>query len=82
MVSADIVVDIFDTSTWNGSDFELLLDLAHKVIVPHALHQQQCKNHVQMAALMTKNNARDSRLSYQAAGISYIMRPFDVRPRR
>ena len=64
MASADVVVDLFDTLTWNGSDYEPLLDLVHKIIVPHVLHQQRCENHVQMAALTASNNAGEGRRSY------------------
>ena len=46
MASADVVVDLFDTSNSSGNDFEPLLDLIHKRIVPHALHQQRCENHM------------------------------------
>ena len=41
MGSADVVVDLFDTLTWSGNDYERLLDLVHKRIVTHPLHQQR-----------------------------------------
>ena len=77
MGSADVVVDLFDTSTWSGNDYERLLDLVHKRIVTHPLHQQRCESHVQMAALTASNNVGEGRRSDQAAGLSHIMRPFN-----
>ena len=77
MASADVVVDLFNTSTWNGSDYEPLLDLVHKIIVPHALHQQRCENFVQLAALVASNNTGEGRRSYRAAGLSCIVRSFN-----
>ena len=39
MAFADIVVDLFETSTWEGVDYAPLLNIIHAKIAPHAVHQ-------------------------------------------
>ena len=43
MSFADAVVILFDTTTWDGVDYKLLLNLVHKGIATHALHRHQCE---------------------------------------
>lgn len=64
-------------STWSGIDYKLLVDLIHKIISPHALHQQQCENHVQVAALTASSNVGEDRHSDRATALSYIMIRFN-----
>lgn len=56
MAFADTFVDLFGKSTWGDVDYNPFVDLVHRNTAPHALHQQQRKNHVQMARLTTSNN--------------------------
>ena len=77
MAFADDVVDLFDSETWSTVDYEPLVDLVHHKIAPHALHQQRCENHVQMAALTASNNVGEGRRSDRANALSYIMRAFN-----
>ena len=79
MAFAEEVVDLFDRSTWATHDYEPLLDLVHANIAPHALHQQRCENHVQMAALTASNNVGEGRRSDRAAALSYLMRDFNMK---
>ena len=58
------VVDLFDSETWSTVDYEPLVDLVHQKNAPHALHQQRCKKHLQMAALTASNNVGEGRRSY------------------
>ena len=60
----------FDTTTWDGVDYKLLVDLAHKNIAPRALYEQQCKHHAQMVALTASNNVVEGRRSDQVAAHS------------
>jgi hypothetical protein len=53
---ADIFVDLFGKSTWGDVGYDSFVDLVHRNTAPHALRQQQRKNHVQMARLTTSNN--------------------------
>ena len=53
MAFANQLVDLFDTSTWCGTDYEPLVDLIHGMVVPHAVHQQLAENYVQAAALVS-----------------------------
>ena len=77
MANADGTVDLFDEATWNGEKFEPLLDLVHQLIVIHALHQQRCENHVQLAALVASTNVGEDRRTWRAIILSCIMRIFN-----
>ena len=77
MADADQVVNLFDTSTWDDADYEPLVCLIHQKVVPHALHQQRCENHVQMAAYTASTNVREGRRTDRANALSYIVRAFN-----
>ena len=63
-----------DKSTWAGEDFEPLLNGVWQDIMPHAMHQQQCENFVQMAALIAKTLVGEARRTWQAIAVSTIIR--------
>ena len=77
MADADEVVNLFDKSTWDDADYEPLVCLIHQKVVPHALHQQRCENHVQMAAYTASTNVREGRRTDRANALSYIVRAFN-----
>ena len=77
MAFADVVVDLFETSTWEGVDYEPLLNITHAKIAPHAVYQERCKNYVQMAALTASNNVSEARCSNRSVAILFLMRDFN-----
>ena len=66
-------------TVWPGPtfDYEPLVDLIHQKITPHALHQQRCKNHVQMEALTANYNVGEGCRSNQVNALSYIMQDYN-----
>ena len=77
MAFANQLVDLFDTSTWCGTDYEPLVDLIHRMVVPHAVHQQLAKNYVQAAALVSSTNVEEGRRSNRVNAISYVVQGFN-----
>ena len=71
-------VDVFDVSTWDGIDYELLVDLVHQIIVPHAVHQQPRAKYVQSIDFVSSTNVNKDRQSNRVNGILYVMRDFSV----
>ena len=69
-------VDLFDQSTWDGVDYEPLVDLVHELIVPHAVHQQLAESYVQSAALVAQTNVDEDRRSNRVNALSYVVRDF------
>jgi hypothetical protein len=63
--------------TWDGVDYELLVNLVHNKIGSHALHQQLCKTHVQMVALIASTNVNESYRLNLPNVRSYIMCPLN-----
>ena len=63
MAVANQVVDLFDMSTWCGTDYEPLVDLIHNIVVPHPVHQQLAESYVQAAALVSSTNVEEDHLS-------------------
>ena len=69
--------DLFDKSTWQGVvDYAPIIDLVHKQIVIHPVHQQRCELHVQMAAYIASTNVGEVRRSCRALCLSSIFRPY------
>ncbi len=48
------VVDIYDSLTWDGIDFELILDIVYRQIAPHANHQQRMESGVKGIAVQSR----------------------------
>ena len=69
--------DLFDKSTWQGVvDYTPIIDLVHKQIAIHPVHQQRCELHVQMAAYVASTNVGEVRRSCRALCLSSIFRPY------
>ena len=69
--------DLFDKSTWKGvSDYTPIIDVVHKRIAIHPIHQQRCELHVQMAAFVASTNVGEVRRSCRAMCLSTIFRPY------
>ena len=77
MLRADKTADLFDETTWQGTNYTPLVDLVHGRIAIHGVHQQRCENHVQMSALVSSTNVIEARRSDRTEGLSYLMRPFN-----
>ena len=72
-----ILSGYFDKSTWEGvSDYTPIIDVVHKRIAIHPIHQQQCELHVQMAAFVASTNVGEVRRSCRAMCLSTIFRPY------
>ena len=54
-------VDFFDEDTWDGENYEAILDLIHEYIVPHAFNQQRIECFVQMINIMARSNVKGAR---------------------
>ena len=48
-----------------------------KALSAHAIHQQRCENHVQLAALVAATNVGEDRRTWRAIALSCIMRVFN-----
>jgi hypothetical protein len=61
MAEATNVVDIYDSSTWDGIDFEPILDIVHRQIEPHANHQQRTESGVKGIADQPRTGVGEDR---------------------
>ena len=77
MASAEKIVDLFNASTWCGVDYNPLVNLVHRQIALHPIHQQLVENHVQMAALVATTYVEEDRRTWRAMSLSKIMQPFN-----
>jgi hypothetical protein len=60
-LEAEDTVDFFDEDTWDGEDYEPILDHIHEYIVPHASHQQRVECLIQMINIMARTNVKGTR---------------------
>jgi len=60
-LEAEVTVDFFDEDTWDGEDYEAILDHIHEYIVPHASHQQRVECLIQMINIMARTNVKGTR---------------------
>ena len=79
MIFSDDVVDLFDSRTWSNVEYTPLVNLVHQTIATCNLHQQRCKNHVQMAVLTASNNVGEGRCLDRANDLSYIAKSFNLK---
>ena len=77
MASVDAVVDLYDNSTWCDVDYDPLVNVIHRRIALHSIHQQHVENHVEMAAHVASTHVGEDRRPWRAISLSKIMRHFN-----
>ena len=61
MAKATNVVAIYDSSTWDGIDFEPILDIVYRQVAPHANHQQRTESGVKSIAYQSRTGVGEDR---------------------
>ena len=60
MGSDDVTVDLLKRSTWwCNVDYEMLVDVIHRRIALHPIHQQRVENHIQMVAQVASTHVKE-----------------------
>mmetsp|Transcript_31076 Transcript_31076/g.74102 ORF Transcript_31076/g.74102 Transcript_31076/m.74102 type:complete len:1200 (+) Transcript_31076:150-3749(+) len=71
----ELEFDLWDENTWTNC-YDPIVDMVHKRIAIHPIHQQRCENHVQMAALVASTSVNEVRRTSRCIALSGILRPF------
>ena len=74
IAKATNVVDMYDSSTWDGIDFEPVLDIVHRQIAPHANHQQRTESGVKGIADQSRTGVGEDRRNARSITHYYFTR--------
>lgn len=61
MAEANVVYDIYDSTTWDDLDLEPVLDIVHRRIAPHANNQQRTESGVKSIADQSRTGVKEDR---------------------